>query len=370
MAGPPRVRGVVRDAARGHGATRATGLRAPAAHVRRPRPHRPRVSQLRRPDPRGAPDGPAALQVEERLRRAGTLEDVLSHASQEISRASHQVAFAISRATDASFEHLDFVPLDAGKSWSCSSRPAGASRTKSSSRRERYRADELQQAANFLNTEFKGVRSATCGSGCSSGSTRSARCTISSWPGRCGWPARRSTTSTRNRRSSSRARRSFSTTATADDPETTLATMRTLVRMMEEKRRLVQLIDACMDGKGLTVVIGSEHHRPRRPAAERRDLDLRRRPPDQCRRRDRSDAHALLARDQRRREPLARHQQSTRTFLMPARRQAGLASSSAGRPQADQPSCKTNVKNHRTPWIRPKAQSRTVVRGERAAASA
>ncbi len=25
----------------------------------------------------------------------------------------------------------------------------------------------------------------------------------------------------------------------------------------------------------------------------------------------------------------------------------------------DQPSCKTNVKNHRTPWIRPKAQSRT-----------
>src|SRR5918995_1514045 len=31
-----------------------------------------------------------APDVEERLRRAGTVEDVLSHASQEISRASHQ----------------------------------------------------------------------------------------------------------------------------------------------------------------------------------------------------------------------------------------------------------------------------------------
>src|ERR1041385_7919772 len=36
-----------------------------------------------------------APDVEERLRRAGTVEDVLSHASQEISRASQQIGFAI-----------------------------------------------------------------------------------------------------------------------------------------------------------------------------------------------------------------------------------------------------------------------------------
>src|SRR3954453_17713659 len=58
---------------------------------------------------RHAPD------VEERLRRAGTVEDMLSHASQEISRASHQVGFAMVPATEAMFEHLDFVKLDAGK---------------------------------------------------------------------------------------------------------------------------------------------------------------------------------------------------------------------------------------------------------------
>src|SRR6185436_20058489 len=54
---------------------------------------------------RPAPD------VEERLRRAGTVEDVLSHASQEISRAAHQVGFAMVPATEATLEHLDFVLL-------------------------------------------------------------------------------------------------------------------------------------------------------------------------------------------------------------------------------------------------------------------
>ena len=50
--------------------------------------------------------------------------------------------------------------------------------------------------------------------------------------------------------------------AVGHDPETTLKTMRTLMRMMEEKTRLVRLIDACMDGNGLTVFIGSEHQDP------------------------------------------------------------------------------------------------------------
>src|ERR671912_1668233 len=57
-----------------------------------------------------------APQIEERLRRAGTVDDMLSHASQEVSRASHQVGFAIAPAADtARLERLDFVPLDGGK---------------------------------------------------------------------------------------------------------------------------------------------------------------------------------------------------------------------------------------------------------------
>jgi heat-inducible transcriptional repressor len=49
---------------------------------------------------------------------------------------------------------------------------------------------------------------------------------------------------------------------TGHDAETTLATMRSLVHMIEEKSRLVQLIDACMSGSGLTVFIGTEHQDP------------------------------------------------------------------------------------------------------------
>jgi len=204
----------------------------------------------------------SAPQVEERLRRAGTVEDVLSHASQEISRASHQVAFAISRTTDTSFEHLDFVPLDATKILVVLVSGGGRISHKVIEPEEPYVRDELQQAANYLNTEFKG---------CSLSGVRQQVLD------------RLREERTLYDQLMARALRLASTTfdglepkpsifiqgtslvfdmAPADDPETALATMRTLVRMMEEKTRLVQLIDACMDAKGLTVVIGSEHLDP------------------------------------------------------------------------------------------------------------
>jgi heat-inducible transcriptional repressor len=47
-----------------------------------------------------------------------------------------------------------------------------------------------------------------------------------------------------------------------DDPDVTLETLRTLLRMIEEKARLVQLLDEYLRADGLTVVIGSEHHAP------------------------------------------------------------------------------------------------------------
>ena len=201
-------------------------------------------------------------QVEERLRRAGTVEDVLSHASQEISRASHQVGFAMSRATEATFEHLDFIPLDGGKVLVVLISAGGHISHKVIEPNEPYQADELHQAANYLNTEFKGRSLSEV---------------------RQGIIDRLREERTLYDHLMARALRLASTTfdglepqpsifiqgtsllfdvAASDDPETTLSTMRTLVRMMEEKTRLVQLIDACMDGNGLTVVIGSEHPDP------------------------------------------------------------------------------------------------------------
>jgi heat-inducible transcriptional repressor len=203
-----------------------------------------------------------APDVEQRLRRAGTVDDVLSHASQEISRASHQVGFAIAPATDATFEHLDFVLLAAGKILVVLVSAGGQISHKVIEPSEPYGREELQQAANYINTEFKGRTLSD---------TRQSVMEL-----------------LREERTlydqlMARALRLASTTfegldpqpsiyiqgtsllldiAGADDPETTVATMRTLLRMMEEKTRLVQLIDACMDGTGLTVVIGSEHPDP------------------------------------------------------------------------------------------------------------
>jgi len=229
-----------------------------AGRVPTDRGYRSYVDQLmtERRAARLAPD------VEQRLRRAGTVEDVLSHASQEISRASHQVGFAIGPATDATFEHLDFVLLAVGKILVVLVSAGGQISHKVVEPTEPYGREELQHAANYINTAFKGR-------------------TLSDM--------RQSVMELlREERTlydqlMARALRLASTTfegldpqpsiyiqgtsllldiAGADDPETTVATMRTLLRMMEEKTRLVQLIDACMDGTGLTVVIGSEHPDP------------------------------------------------------------------------------------------------------------
>src|SRR5262245_9403844 len=53
------------------------------------------------------------VEIEARLRRSGTVGSLLEQASQEVSRASHQIAFALAPATPTiRLQHIDFVPLD------------------------------------------------------------------------------------------------------------------------------------------------------------------------------------------------------------------------------------------------------------------
>ena len=203
-----------------------------------------------------------APDVEERLRRAGTVEDVLSHASQEISRASHQVGFAMVPATETNFEHLDFVPLDAGRILVVLVSTGGHISHKVIEPQETFSRADLQQAANFLNSEFKGrslteIRQAVLER---LGEDRSLYDQLSALALRLA-----STTFEGLEREPSvyiQGTALLLEMAVAHDPETTLKTMRTLMRMIEEKSRLVRLIDACMDGNALTVFIGSEHQDP------------------------------------------------------------------------------------------------------------
>jgi len=47
-----------------------------------------------------------------------------------------------------------------------------------------------------------------------------------------------------------------------ESPDVTLETLRRLLRMIEEKARLIQLLDDYISSDSVTVVIGSEHHWP------------------------------------------------------------------------------------------------------------
>src|SRR5262249_39620557 len=95
--------------------------------------------------------------LEARLRRAASVEDMLSHLSQEVSRVSHQVGFAIGPPADATLlEHLDFVPLDGDKVLVVVVAAGGHVSHKVIEPAEQYEPAELAQAANYLNSEFRG----------------------------------------------------------------------------------------------------------------------------------------------------------------------------------------------------------------------
>jgi heat-inducible transcriptional repressor len=202
-------------------------------------------------------------QLEARLRQAGTLEDLLSHVTHEVSRASHQVGFAIAPAADtATLEHLDFVPLDSDKVLVVVVAGGGHISHKVVNTPEKYEVRELQEAANYLNREFKGrtlveVRQAVVDR------LREERTLYDALMAR----ALRLASTTFEGIDEGPAVFVQGTSllleeVSAGDPDVTLETLRTLLGMIEEKARLVRLLDEYMNAEGLTVVIGSEHHWP------------------------------------------------------------------------------------------------------------
>lgn len=210
-----------------------------------------------RKSPRPAP------QLEARLRRAGSVGDMLEHVSHEVSRASHQVGFAIAPSADmTTLERLDFVPLDGGKLLVVVVAAGGHITHKVIDPSEEYGPGELMQAANYLNEEFKGwsllqVRQAVMER------LREERTLYDELMAR----ALRLASTTFADIDSAPAVFIQGTSLLLDevgdeDPELTLTTLRTLLRMIEEKARLVQLLDDYICSEGLTIVIGTEHSTP------------------------------------------------------------------------------------------------------------
>ncbi len=204
----------------------------------------------------------AASVVEARLRRetiAPLADVVLSQASHVVSQASRTVGFALSSAQDvAVFERVEFVPLGAARVLVVIVARGGHVVQKVIDTGEALDADALRQAANYLNTEFSGL------------------------------PLARARDAIRERMDAERllydelmdrALR-LGSSSLADLPDEhvlyvdgasallgeahglTLDTMHALLEMIEEKQRLVRLLNEYIEGTGLTVVIGAEHLEP------------------------------------------------------------------------------------------------------------
>jgi heat-inducible transcriptional repressor len=200
--------------------------------------------------------------VEARLRRdAGTpalAEDVLASVSQVLSRASRLVAFALPMTTEGILQEIEFIPLTSTKVLVIVVVDGGQVSRKAVDVGEAISAPDLRQAANFLNTEFAGMRlefirlavmerlhhERTLCDALRERALRLARTGLEELP----------------RKPSLFVDGASSLLEDAgEESGVRIATLRALLRMVEEKERLVRLLNEYIDGPGLTIVIGHEH---------------------------------------------------------------------------------------------------------------
>ena len=204
--------------------------------------------------------------VEARLRQeAGDdplMDDLLASTSHVLSEGSRSVGFAIAPANaQALFQRIEFVPLSSSRILVVVVVSGNQVSQKTVDIGEAVKASELVQAANYLNAEFSGrtledVRA---------GVTQRLQEERSLYDQLLGLALRIARSSFENLEQST----SISIDGTsalleevAQASGISASTLRTLWRMVEEKQRLVRMLNEYIDGPGLTVVIGAEHSDP------------------------------------------------------------------------------------------------------------
>jgi heat-inducible transcriptional repressor len=215
------------------------------------------VDQLlssRRP-PRTIPE------IEARLRRPGTLNDLFEHASHELSRASHQIGFAVAPASpSARLEHIDFVNLDGAKVLVVVVAHGGQISHRVIELESRPDATMLRQAANYITTHFAGLtldeaRTAIVEQ------MREERMLYDELMARALALAERGLVEIRPAETLHVQGASYLVDGLAgdsSDQQLAFGALRTLLRMIEEKHHFIELLSHSIEAPGLTVVIGSE----------------------------------------------------------------------------------------------------------------
>lgn len=204
-----------------------------------------------------------SAEFEALVRQSSSLGQALSSTSHELSRTLKYVSFALAPASaSTSLRRIEFVGLDAHHVLVVLVSTSGHVVHKVVELGEGAAPDDLVRAANYINAEFAGQPLETI------------RATVVS---------RLSEDRVLYDKLMARALTLASSTledvtanpelvvtgvstlvdeAGSDDRGLPLTALRALLAMMEEKHRLVQLLNQYIDGPGLTVVIGAEHSTP------------------------------------------------------------------------------------------------------------
>jgi heat-inducible transcriptional repressor len=201
--------------------------------------------------------------VEDEIRahagRSPLIEDLLVNVSHMVSRAARHVGFALADNHGGILQRIEFVALGGSRVLVVVVSRGNQVTQKVVDAGEDVRPADLVQAANYLNTEFAGlrlvdVRAAVLGRLQQERSLydellrralRLAQQTLDTLPGQVAFHVE-------------------GAAALLDNADETVSreTLRALLEMMEEKERLVLLLNKYIDGPGLTVVIGAEHAAP------------------------------------------------------------------------------------------------------------
>lgn len=192
----------------------------------------------------------------------GLMDEALTSVSHVLSEASHHIGFAVPPLGDeAAVQRIDFVPLTDTKILVVVVMSGGQVSNKVVDIGERLAMSDLHQATNYLNEQFAGLplsdvrmqilarlaEERTLYDALLSRALRLAESTFSGL---------------------AEPRVLFIEGAASlieESPEggrISLGTLRTLLKMIEEKHRLVRLLTEYMEGPGLTVIIGTEHTAP------------------------------------------------------------------------------------------------------------
>jgi len=202
-----------------------------------------------------------ASAVEARLRReSGPLADsVLAQVTHVLSETSRHIGFAVRPAHEAAvFDRVEFIPLSAARVLVVIIARGGHVLQKVIDTPEALTADDLRQAANYLNAEFSGLPLHRAREKVLE-RLHEERLLYDALMAR----AIRLASSTFADLSDNAALYVEGAASLLEDATgITTGMLRTLLQMIEEKQRLVDLLNEYIDGVGLTIVIGGEHPDP------------------------------------------------------------------------------------------------------------